>query len=42
MKDCDCENCILGWEERGQEDCDAGCIEPKRLTEKQLMKKLKI
>ena len=25
MKDCDCENCILGWEEWGQEDCDAGC-----------------
>lgn len=24
-KECDCENCILGWEERGLEDCDAGC-----------------
>lgn len=24
-KECDCENCILGWEQRGPEDCDAGC-----------------
>lgn len=24
-KECDCENCILGWEERGPEDVDAGC-----------------
>ena len=24
-RECDCENCILGWEDRGFEDCDAGC-----------------
>lgn len=24
-KECDCENCILGWENRDPEDCDAGC-----------------
>ena len=24
-RECDCENCILGWEERGYDDCDAGC-----------------
>lgn len=24
-RECDCENCILGWENRGLEDCDAGC-----------------
>lgn len=21
-----CENCVLSWEERGPEDCDAGCL----------------
>lgn len=24
-RECDCEQCILGWEEWGLEDCDAGC-----------------
>ena len=22
---CDCKKCILGWEERGLEDCNVGC-----------------
>ena len=24
-RECDCENCILAWENRGLEDCDSGC-----------------
>lgn len=27
MKDCDCENCPLSWEDRNYEgDCDCGCM----------------